>query len=199
MNNNIEMIDLSNINQNTNSNTNNVEAKKTNPSNPNNISILEMYGENLSRKEYVTNPAIGRDSEIEQAIVILLTPEKSALLVGKAGVGKTAIVEGIGYRMKNGMIPNALKPYELIKVNISSLLGETKVGEGQSENRLQLLVDELKTKKNINERNNDLNRQINEKEELINIKGGANWVALGIGSTLVSFLIGLVDGQIKLK
>lgn len=38
-----------------------------------------------------------------------------------------------------------------------------------------------------------------QKEELINIKGGANWVALGIGSTLVSFLIGLVDGQIKLK
>ena len=145
MNNNIEMIDLSNVNQ----NTNNVDVQKPNPSNPNNISILEMYGENLSRKEYVTNPAIGRDSEIEQAIVILLTPEKSALLVGKAGVGKTAIVEGIGYRMKNGMIPNALKPYELIKVNISSLLGETKVGEGQSENRLQLLVDELKTKKNI--------------------------------------------------
>lgn len=149
MNNNIEMVDLSNINQDTNTNTNNVEVQNTNPSNPNNISILEMYGENLSRKEYVTNPAIGRDSEIEQAIVILLTPEKSALLVGKAGVGKTAIVEGIGYRMKNGMIPNALKPYELIKVNISSLLGETKVGEGQSENRLQLLVDELKTKKNI--------------------------------------------------
>ena len=149
MNNDLEMVDLSNINPNTNTNTNNVEVQNTNPSNPNHISILEMYGENLSRKEYVTNPAIGRDSEIEQAIVILLTPEKSALLVGKAGVGKTAIVEGIGYRMKNGMIPNALKPYELIKVNISSLLGETKVGEGQSENRLQLLVDELKTKKNI--------------------------------------------------
>ena len=62
MNNNIEMIDLSNINQNTNADSNNVEAQKTNPSNPNNISILEMYGENLSRKEYVTNPAIGRDS-----------------------------------------------------------------------------------------------------------------------------------------
>ena len=112
------------------------------------VSILDTYGENLSRKEYVTNPAIGRDREIEEAIVILLTPEKSALLVGKAGVGKTAIVEGIGYRMKNGTIPNALKPYELIKVNISSLLGET-TSEGHSENRLQLLVDELKTKKNI--------------------------------------------------
>lgn len=112
------------------------------------VSILETYGENLSSKEYVTNPAIGRENEIEQAIIILLTPEKSALLVGKAGVGKTAIVEGIGYRMKNGNIPNALKGYELIKVNISSLLGET-VSDGHNENRLQLLVDELKTKKNI--------------------------------------------------
>ena len=112
------------------------------------VSILDTYGENLSKKDYVTNPAIGREHEIEQAIEILLTPEKSALLVGKAGVGKTAIVEGIGYKMVNGTIPNALKPYELIKVNISSLLGES-ISEGQSENRLQLLVDELKTKKNI--------------------------------------------------
>jgi ATP-dependent Clp protease ATP-binding subunit ClpA len=119
------------------------ETKKSNK-----VSILDTYGENLSKKEYVTNPAIGRESEIEQTIIILLTPEKSALLVGKAGVGKTAIVEGIGYRMNTGAIPEALKPYELIKVNISSLLGES-VSEGQTENRLQLLVDELKTKKNI--------------------------------------------------
>ena len=118
------------------------EVKSTKPS------ILETFGENLSRKEYITNPAIGRDKEIEQAIEILLTPEKSALLVGKAGIGKTAIVEGIGYRMHNGTIPDALKNYELIKVNITSLLGETIV-DGQSENRLQLLVDELKEKKNI--------------------------------------------------
>ena len=112
------------------------------------LSILDTYGENLSKKEYITNPAIGRDSEIEQTIMILLTPEKSALLVGKAGIGKTAIVEGIGYRMKTGNVPDALKPYELIKINISSLLGEA-VSDGQNENRLQLLIDELKTKKNI--------------------------------------------------
>lgn len=139
MNENMEFIEFENKTQ--------IEPQKVDPKSQK-VSILETYGENLSRKEYVTNPAIGRESEIEQAIVILLTPEKSALLVGKAGVGKTAIVEGIGYRMSTGQIPNALKPYELIKVNISSLLGET-ISEGQSENRLQLLVDELKTKQNI--------------------------------------------------
>ena len=83
------------------------------------LSILDTYGENLSKKEYITNPAIGRDSEIEQTIMILLTPEKSALLVGKAGIGKTAIVEGIGYRMKTGNVPDALKPYELSLIHIS--------------------------------------------------------------------------------
>ncbi len=147
MNNELEIVEFNNIDQQKDDmpihESNSVVDK-----NLQKVSILETYGENLSKKEYVTNPAIGREHEIEQAIEILLTPEKSALLVGKAGVGKTAIVEGIGYKMVNGTIPNALKPYELIKVNISSLLGET-ISEGHNENRLQLLVDELKTKKNI--------------------------------------------------
>ena len=134
MNNDFEMIELNEKPTTTQPNVGvTEEAKPTLPGQAK-VSILDTYGENLSKKEYVTNPAIGRDSEIEQAIEILLTPEKSALLVGKAGVGKTAIVEGIGYRMVQGTIPNALKPYELIKVNISSLLGET-ISEGHSENR----------------------------------------------------------------
>lgn len=135
MNENIEMLDFGDIQSEEN---NGLKA----------VSILDAYGENLNRKEYTTNPAIGREREIQEAIMILLTPEKSALLVGKAGVGKTAIVEGIGYRMKTGQVPDALKQYELIKVNISALLGET-VSEGNTENRLQLLINELKTKKNI--------------------------------------------------
>lgn len=137
----IDKTKKSSVDNSSKDNENNVKLSKK-------ISILDTYGEVLNKKEYVTNPAIGRDSEIEQAIMILLTPEKSALLVGKAGVGKTAIVEGIGYRMSRGDIPNALKPYDLIKVNIPALLGETVI-DGQKENRLQLLVDELKTKKNI--------------------------------------------------
>lgn len=112
------------------------------------VSILDTYGENLNKKNYITNPAIGREREIEETVLILLTPEKSALLVGKPGIGKTAIVEGLGYRMQSGLMPDALKNYELIKINISSLLGSS-VSEGKTENRLQLLVDELKQKKNI--------------------------------------------------
>ena len=112
------------------------------------FSVLKTYGENLKTKEYITDPAIGRDKEIKETLLILLTPEKSAMLVGKAGIGKTAIVEGIGYRMQKGEVPNALKDYDLIKINISSLLGNVD-SSGVNENKLQILVDELKEKENI--------------------------------------------------
>lgn len=109
------------------------------------FSMLEAYGENLRTKTYVTNPAIARENEIKQTMLILLTPDKSALLIGKPGIGKTAIVEGIGYKMQKGEVPNALKGFDLIKVNITALLGNDVGGE----NRLQLLVEELKHKENI--------------------------------------------------
>lgn len=112
------------------------------------ISMLERYGNDLTAKEYITDPAIAREEEIKQIILILLTPEKSALLVGKAGVGKTAIVEGLAYRIKKGLVPDALKNYTLIKINITSLIGSTTLG-GQLENRIDLLVKELESKPNV--------------------------------------------------
>lgn len=113
------------------------------------FSVLETYGENLRDKVYITNPAIGRDEEIKDTLLILLTPEKSAMLVGKPGIGKTAIVEGIGYKLQRGEVPEALKNYELIKVNVSSLLGNIKNENGVDENKLQILVEELKERENI--------------------------------------------------
>lgn len=109
------------------------------------ISMLERYGEDLTNKEYITDPAIARDEEIKQCILVLLTPEKSALLVGKPGIGKTAIVEGLAYRIKNNLVPDALKGWSIIKVNITSLIGSTQ-SEGQTENRIDLLVKELAEK-----------------------------------------------------
>mgnify|MGYP004650427523 FL=1 len=111
------------------------------------ISMLERYGENLTKKEYITDPAIARDDEIKQCILTLLTPEKSALLVGKPGIGKTAIVEGLAYRIKNGMVPNALKGWEVIKINITSLMGTESV-ENRTENKMELLMKELQNRKN---------------------------------------------------
>ena len=96
------------------------------------VSMLERYGVDLTLKEYITDPAIARDEEIKEVILALLTPEKSALLVGKPGIGKTAIVEGLAYRIKKGLVPDALKNWSLIKVNIISLIGQTN-SEGQIE------------------------------------------------------------------
>ena len=112
------------------------------------ISMLSRYGEDLTAKNYITDPAIGREQEIKQMILTLLTPEKSALLVGKPGIGKTAIVEGLAYRIIKGYVPYALLNYQIIKINISSLIGNTSIN-GETENRFDLLVREISDKDNI--------------------------------------------------
>jgi len=112
------------------------------------ISMLERYGENMTRKEYITDPAIARDNEMKQCILTLLTPEKSALLVGKPGIGKTAIVEGLAYRIQKGLVPNALLGWEIIKINVTSLLGSV-TKDGQMENRIDLLIKELNQKEKV--------------------------------------------------
>ena len=71
-------------------------------------SMLQMYGEVLTDKTYITNPAIAREDEINQLVLALITPDKSAILVGKPGIGKTALVEGLSYRIHEGNVPNAI-------------------------------------------------------------------------------------------
>ena len=108
--------------------------------------LLEKYGEEFTAREYITNPAIGRDEEIKNLILLLLTPEKSAILVGKPGIGKTAIVEGLGYRIKRGEVPDALKGYSIWKLNTASLLG---VMPGTNEPKIQMLLNEIKEKEKL--------------------------------------------------
>ena len=110
----------------------------------NNDSILERYGENLTNVKYLVNPAVARDKELKELVMVLLTPEKSAVLVGKPGIGKTAIVEGLAYRLQLGDIPNALKGYSVYKISTPSL-----VGEHDGENRVMSLVEELKNRDKI--------------------------------------------------
>lgn len=112
-------------------------------------SMLARYGIDLTAKTYLTDPAIGRDEEIKQCILTLMTPEKSALLVGKPGIGKTAIVEGISYRIQKGMVPEVLKGMKIIRINVSSLLGMTTDESGRTENRLDLLIKEIMNADNV--------------------------------------------------
>ncbi len=107
------------------------------------FSVISSYGEDLTKKEYVTNPAIARESEIKKLIMVLLTPEKSGLLVGKPGIGKTAIVEGLAYLINKDEVPDALKGYRIIKLNSTSLLGKININ-GKEELIIQMLVKELK-------------------------------------------------------
>jgi len=105
----------------------------------NNNSILTRYADEMTSNTYITDPAIARDEEIKNLILVLLTPEKSALLVGKPGIGKTAIVEGLAYRIQKMQVPNVLLGYKIYRVNTTALLGED-----NGENRVLKLVQELK-------------------------------------------------------
>ena len=109
----------------------------------NEFSVLKNYGEDLTAKTYVTDPSIARDDELRKLMMVLLTPEKSGLLVGKAGVGKTSIVEGLAYRILNNAVPLVLQGYRVIKINSSSLLGRISYN-GRDEMVITLLVEELK-------------------------------------------------------
>jgi len=105
--------------------------------------FVKLYGEDLTKKVYVTNPAISREEEIKRLIIVLLTPEKSGLLVGKPGIGKTAIVEGLAYLIQKGQVPNVLQGYRIIKLSSTSLLGSVVV-DGKEQLAIEVLVDELK-------------------------------------------------------
>ena len=121
---------------------NNDKKGENKPKKVREFSVLERYGEDITKKEYVTNPAIAREDEIGKLILVLLTPDKSACLVGKPGIGKTAIVEGLAYRIIRNDVPNILKGYSIYNIATSSLLGES-ISDGERESRIQLLVNEV--------------------------------------------------------
>lgn len=115
--------------------------EEDNPIEKKKFSMLDSYGEELTSKKYITDPAIEREGEIKEIILTLLTPEKGALLVGKPGIGKTAIVEGLAYRIQNQDVPDALKEWQVYKLNMTSLLGNI---EDENDNRIELLIRELR-------------------------------------------------------
>ena len=102
-------------------------------------SVLSRYADELTSRTYITDPSIAREEEIKNLILVLLTPEKSAILVGKPGIGKTAIVEGLAYRIQKKLVPDVLLGFKIFGINTTALLGH----DGDGENRVLKLVQEL--------------------------------------------------------
>lgn len=95
------------------------------------------------------DPVIGRDEEICHMIEILLRRKKcNPLLIGDAGVGKTALVEELARRIVLGLVPNELKNMRILSVAISSLVAGTKY-RGEFEERINKMIEELEQAPNI--------------------------------------------------
>ncbi len=106
-------------------------------------SNIEKYGENLNNILYLKDPSIGRGDIIRKIERILLYPErdKSIIITGPAGTGKTAIVKGLAYRIQNGLVPDALKNLKIISIDVPSIVAGCKY-VGMLEEKLKGILDE---------------------------------------------------------
>ncbi|MCP8850898.1 ATP-dependent Clp protease ATP-binding subunit [Latilactobacillus sakei] len=114
-------------------------------------SLLSQFGVNLTNlaKGGQIDPVIGRDKEIARVIEILNRRTKNnPVLIGEAGVGKTAVVEGLAQKIADGDIPAKLKDRQVIRLDVVSLVQGTGI-RGQFEERMQQLITELKQNKQI--------------------------------------------------
>ena len=111
----------------------------------NNLNPLKKYGRNLvdDVRNGKIDPVIGRDDEIRRVIEILSRKTKNnPVLIGEPGVGKTAIVEGLAWRIFNNDVPLGLKDKDLIELDMGSLIAGAKY-RGEFEERLKAVLKEV--------------------------------------------------------
>ena len=112
---------------------------------------LDAFGRNLTQlaRDNKLDPVIGRESEIERVIQILSRRTKNnPVLLGEAGVGKTAIVEGLAQNIVKGDIPEVLKDKKVIILDLALMVAGTKY-RGQFEERIKAVMDEIKRSENV--------------------------------------------------
>ena len=111
---------------------------------------LDKYGFDLTKDKYIKDPSIGRDEEIKRIEQILLYPErdKSIIVTGVAGSGKTALVKGLAYRVQNGDVPKALKNLKIYSISSAVLVAGTKY-VGTLEEKMKNILDEASQSKDI--------------------------------------------------
>lgn len=112
---------------------------------------LRAYGHDLTElcREGKMDPVIGRRDEVERLILILCRRRKNnPVLIGEAGVGKTAIVEGLAHAIVRGDVPDNLRKKKLISLDLTLMIAGTKY-RGQFEERIKAVMDEIKKNGNI--------------------------------------------------
>ena len=120
-------------------------GEENKPEEKNTSHVLDKFGVNLTQmaREGKIDPVVGREQEIERVVQILSRRKKNnPILIGEAGVGKSAIIEGLALRIAGGEVPYKT----LFSLDVSSLVAGTKF-RGEFEERMQQLLDELRKAK----------------------------------------------------
>ncbi|AOF49247.1 ATP-dependent Clp protease ATP-binding subunit ClpE [Tetragenococcus halophilus subsp. halophilus] len=113
--------------------------------------LLGEYGINITQqaKDGQIDPVVGRDDEIKRVIEILNRRTKNnPVLIGEAGVGKTAVVEGLAQKIVDGDVPQKLMDKQVVRLDVASLVQGTGI-RGQFEERMQQLISEIREAENI--------------------------------------------------
>ncbi|WP_433871042.1 ATP-dependent Clp protease ATP-binding subunit [Saccharopolyspora sp. CA-218241] len=118
---------------------------------PSSSLVLDQFGRNLtqSAREGKLDPVIGREKEIERIMQVLSRRTKNnPVLIGEAGVGKTAVVEGLASKVVKGEVPETLKDKQLYTLDLGSLVAGSRY-RGDFEERLKKVLKEIKTRGDI--------------------------------------------------
>jgi ATP-dependent Clp protease ATP-binding subunit ClpC len=113
---------------------------------PSSTPTLDQYGQDLTAaaRGGSLDPVIGREDEIEQTIEVLSRRTKNnPVLVGEAGVGKTAVVEGIAQRIADGEVPDTLKDRRVVQLDLSGVVAGTRY-RGDFEERMRSVIEEVR-------------------------------------------------------